>query len=60
LKDKDIEIIIYEVDETTYLLKSETNRQRLMDAKSSIENQKNLVEDDCNILSNNFLDPIAN
>ena len=43
-KDKDIEIIIYEVDETEYLLKSEANKQRLLEAKANIENKKNLVE----------------
>ena len=43
-KDKDIEIIVYEVDETEYLLKSEANRERLMQAKANVENQTNLVE----------------
>ena len=45
-KDKDIEIIIYEVDETEYLLKSEANRRKLMQAKSNIENKNNLEEID--------------
>lgn len=45
-KDKDIEIIVYEVDETEYLLKSEANRERLMQAKTNIENMTNLVEVD--------------
>lgn len=45
-KDKDIEIIVYEVDETEYLLKSEVNRQRLMQAKQNIENKTNLIEID--------------
>lgn len=45
-KDKDIEIIVYEVDETAYLLKSEVNRQRLMQGKQNIENKTNLVEID--------------
>ncbi len=43
-KDKDIEIIVYEVDDTEYLLKSEANRERLMQAKTNIENKNNLVE----------------
>ena len=45
-KDKDIEIIVYEVDETEYLLKSEANRTRLMEAKANIEHKTNLVEVD--------------
>jgi len=45
-KDKDIEIIVYEVDETEYLLKSEANRERLMQAKANVENQADLVEVD--------------
>lgn len=45
-KDKDIEIIVYEVDETAYLLKSEVNRQRLMQGKQNIESKTNLVEID--------------
>jgi antitoxin YefM len=45
-KDKDIEIIVYEVDETEYLLKSEVNKQKLMEAKKNVENKTNLVEID--------------
>lgn len=45
-KDKDIEIIIYEVNETEYLLQSDVNRQRLMQAKSNVDNKTNLVEID--------------
>ena len=45
-KDKDIEIIVYEMDETEYLLKSEANRIRLMKARANIENKTNLVEVD--------------
>ncbi len=45
-KDKDIEIIIYEVNETEYLLQSEANRQRLMQAKENVENKTSLVEVD--------------
>jgi antitoxin YefM len=40
-KDKDIEIIIYEVNETEYLLQSEVNRQRLMQAKTNVDNKTN-------------------
>ena len=43
-KDKDIEIIVYEVDETEYLLESDVNRDRLMQAKANIENKTNLIE----------------
>jgi len=35
-KPKDIEIIVSEIDETAYLLQSEANRQRLLQA---IENE---------------------
>jgi antitoxin YefM len=45
-KDKDIEIIIYEVNETEYLLQSEVNKQRLMQAKINVDNKTNLVEID--------------
>lgn len=45
-KDKDIEIIVYEVDETEYLLRSEANRVRLIQAKANIDNKTNLVEVD--------------
>ncbi|MGL6340454.1 MAG: hypothetical protein ACRC80_15105 [Waterburya sp.] len=45
-KDKDIEIIIYEVNETEYLLQSEVNRQKLMQAKTNVDNKTNLVEID--------------
>ena len=45
-KDKDIEIVVYEVDETKYLLKSDANRDRLMEGKANIENQTNLIEID--------------
>lgn len=43
-KDKEIEIVVSEVDETTYLLQSETNRKRLMESLENIESGKNLVE----------------
>lgn len=45
-KDKDIEIVVYEVDETEYLLKSDANRERLMQAKANIENKANLIKID--------------
>lgn len=45
-QDKEIEIIVYEVDETEYLFKSEANKQRLMQAKANVDNNTNLVEVD--------------
>ena len=43
-KDKDIEIIVNEVDETAYLLRSEANKDRLLKAVENIEKGENLVE----------------
>ncbi|BAZ44569.1 hypothetical protein NIES4102_15810 [Chondrocystis sp. NIES-4102] len=45
-KDKDIEIIVSQVDETQYLLKSEANKQKLMQARENVEQHINLVEVD--------------
>lgn len=43
-RGREIEIIVYEVDETDYLLKSEVNREGLIAAKANIENGTNLIE----------------
>jgi antitoxin YefM len=43
-RDKEIEIVISEVDETAYLLKTEANRERLLNAIVNIETKQNLVE----------------
>ncbi len=43
-KDKEVEITVSAVDETEYLLQSEPNRKRLMEAIASIEAGANLVE----------------
>jgi antitoxin YefM len=43
-KDKEIEIIVYEVNETKYLLKNNINKQRLLEAKNNIEKGIYLVE----------------
>ncbi|MGL5943418.1 MAG: hypothetical protein ACRC2S_24240 [Waterburya sp.] len=43
-KDREIEIIVSEVDETEYLLKSEANKQKLMQAIENVEQHINLVE----------------
>ena len=42
--NREIEIVVYEVDETDYLLKSDLNRERLLAAKNNIENGTHLVE----------------
>ena len=44
--DKEIEIVVYEVDETAYLLSSEANKKHLLKAVESIKNKSNLVEVD--------------
>ncbi|NEP37945.1 MAG: hypothetical protein F6K35_01120 [Okeania sp. SIO2H7] len=41
--DKEIEIVISEVDETEYLLKSEVNKNRLLKAIDNIKNNQNLI-----------------
>lgn len=43
-KDKEIEIIVSEVDETAYLFQSEANKKRLLQAVQNINRQQNLVE----------------
>ena len=42
-KDKEIEIAVYEHDETAYLLRTESNRDRLLKAVSDIDESKNLI-----------------
>jgi len=41
---KSIEIIVYESDETSFLLEHPTNRKRLLAAIENIKNRDNLVE----------------
>ena len=43
---QEIEIIVQAVDETAYLFQSEANRDRLLVAKSNIEQGKDLAEQD--------------
>ena len=43
-QDKEIEIIVYEVDETEYLFKSDFNQRKLLKAKNNIELGINLVK----------------
>ncbi|MBW4605220.1 MAG: hypothetical protein KME29_38145 [Calothrix sp. FI2-JRJ7] len=45
-KGKEIEIVVYEVDETAYLMASEANRKRLLKAMENIKNRSNLIEVD--------------
>jgi antitoxin YefM len=41
---REIEIVVSEVDETDYLLKSEANRERLLAATANIQKGTNLIE----------------
>jgi len=43
-KDKTIEIVVTEVDETAYLLHSDANRERLLQAVEHVNDGENLVE----------------
>lgn len=43
-QDREIEIVVYEVDETAYLLASKANRSRLLQAVEHIKNRESLVE----------------
>ena len=45
-KHKEIEIVVYERDETAYLLRSLANRSRLIEAVSDVEQNRNLVTPD--------------
>jgi antitoxin YefM len=42
--DKEIEITVDEIDETDYLLKSDANRERLLNAIESVNQGDHLVE----------------
>lgn len=42
-KHKDIEIVVYERDETGYLLQSPANRARLLEAVADVEQGRNIV-----------------
>lgn len=42
-KDKEIEITVYERDETAYLLRSPANRERLLRALSDVNRSENIV-----------------
>lgn len=43
-KDKEVEITVAEVDETSYLLRSDANRRHLLQAVENIERGHNLIE----------------
>lgn len=45
-KNKEIEIAVYETDETDYLFQSPANRKSIIDAINDIENNKNIVVPD--------------
>ncbi|MGB7923753.1 MAG: hypothetical protein WCF57_10965 [Pyrinomonadaceae bacterium] len=42
-KDREIEIAVYERDETAYLLRSPANRERLLRAITDVESSQNVV-----------------
>lgn len=44
--DKEIEIVVYEVDETAYLMASEANRKKLIRAIGNVKSGSNLIEVD--------------
>ncbi|MEA5496019.1 hypothetical protein VB834_29370 [Limnoraphis robusta Tam1] len=43
-RDQEIEIIVSEIDETSYLLKSPANREKLLKAVDNIKKRENMVE----------------
>lgn len=43
-RGKEVEITVAEVDETSYLLRSDANRRHLLQAVDNIEHRRNLVE----------------
>lgn len=43
-KDKNIQIVIFEVDETEYLMNSPKNKEELLKRIKDIEENKNIVE----------------
>lgn len=49
-RDKEIEIIVSEVDETAYLMASPANQEKLLQAVENINSQQNLVEVSLDIL----------
>jgi antitoxin YefM len=43
-KGREVEITVSDVDETAYLMQSEANRKRLLQAVQNISNRQNLTE----------------
>ena len=43
-RDQEIEIVVSEIDETSYLLKSPANREKLIKAVDNIQKRENLVD----------------
>ena len=43
-QNKEIEIVVYESDETAFLLQNPANRKRLLTAVENIQHRNNLVE----------------
>ena len=41
---REIEIVVSELDETDYLMRSTANRERMLESKRNLENGTNLVE----------------
>ncbi|GIK57749.1 MAG: hypothetical protein HND44_08945 [Chloroflexi bacterium] len=48
--DKEIEIIVTEIDETAYLLSSPANRKRLLEAAEAVKYDHNRIELDPELL----------
>lgn len=44
--DTEIEIVVYKVDETAYLLASEANKKHLLKAINNVKEKSNLIEVD--------------
>ena len=42
-QDKEIEIVVYDVDETAYLSRSEANQRRMLESIKNVENGTNLI-----------------
>ncbi len=42
-KNKKIEIVVSEIDETEYLLRSTANKEHLLDAVNDVENNKKII-----------------
>lgn len=43
---KEVEILIYEQDDTDYLMRTEANKKHLLDAVKRVENKEGLIDMD--------------